>query len=52
MTKLKERYSPKIENILSKWMEVTDKRFDYYSKYALAGEALIKQYTIHAGNQN
>lgn len=52
MTKLKERYSPKIENILSKWMEVTDKRFDYYSKYALAGEALIKQYTIHAGDQN
>lgn len=50
--KLKKRYSPKIENIISKWMEPTEKRFDYYSKYALAGEALINQYTIYAGNQN
>ena len=50
--KLKKRYSPKIENIISKWMEPNEKRFDYYSKYALAGEALINQYTIYAGNQN
>lgn len=50
--KLKERYSPKIENIIKKWMDVTPKRFDYYSKYALAGEALIKQYTQYAGSQH
>lgn len=49
--KLKERYSPKIETIISKWMEPTEKRFDYYSKYALAGEVLIKQYSLYAGNQ-
>lgn len=52
INKLKERYSPQIENIISKWMEPTEKRFDYYSKYALAGEALINQYTIYGGNQN
>ena len=50
--KLKERYSPKLESIISKWYEPTEKRFDYLSKFALAGEMLIKQYTIHAGNQD
>ena len=50
--KLKKRYSPKLENLISKWYEPTDKRFDYMSKFALAGEMLVKQYTIHAGNQN
>ena len=49
--KLKERYSPRIENIIEQWMEATPKRFDYYSKYALAGEMLVKQYTIFAGDQ-
>lgn len=52
INKLKERYSPKLENILIKFMEVNEKRFDYYSKYALAGEALIKQYSYHAGRQD
>ena len=48
---LRNRYSPKIENIITKWMDVTSKRFDYYSKYALAGESLLKQYTYYAGSQ-
>lgn len=49
---LKTRYFTDINRILSQWMEVSEKRIDYYSKYALAGELLKKQYTIHAGNQN
>jgi hypothetical protein len=49
---LKTRYLRDIERIVSKWGEVTEKRIDYYSKYALAGELLKKQYTIHAGNQD
>jgi hypothetical protein len=50
--KLKERYSPELESIISKWYEPTEKRFDYLSKFALAGEMLVKQYTIYAGNQD
>jgi len=49
---LLDRYKYEIENILIKWMEVTPKRLDYYSKYALAGELLKKQYSIYAGNQD
>lgn len=49
---LMERYKEKLIQILSKWMEVTPKRLDYYSKYAIAGELLKKQYTIYAGNQD
>jgi hypothetical protein len=49
---LLERYKTEIENILIKWMEVTPKRLDYYSKYALAGELLKKQYSIYAGSQD
>ena len=49
---LNKRYEKQINEILSRWMEITDKRLDYYSKYALAGELLIKQYTTYAGNQD
>ena len=50
---LDERYLKKVKIILSKLnMEVTDKRIDYYSKYALAAELLKKQYGIYAGNQD
>lgn len=50
--KLKVRYQEKIETILTKWMSITEKRIDYYSKYALAGELLKKQYTTFAGSQD
>jgi len=46
------KYKNDISRILLQWMEVTDKRLDYYSKYALAGELLKKQYSIYAGNQD
>lgn len=49
---LKKRYLNDITNILMKWMEVTEKRIDYYSKYALASELLKKQYTNYAGSQD
>jgi hypothetical protein len=49
---LNNRYKSQLINILSRWMDVTDKRLDYYSKYALAGELLLKQYTHYAGNQD
>lgn len=52
INKLKQRYSPRLEQIISQWMSVNEKRFDYYSKYALASELLIKQYTHYAGNQD
>lgn len=52
INKLKNRYSPQIENILKQWMEPTEKRFDYYSKYALAGELLLQQYSYYAGSQD
>lgn len=52
LNKLKKRYSPNIENIISKYIEVNQHRFEYYSKYALAGELLLNQYSIYAGNQN
>ena len=47
-----KRYEFELRNILSKWMDVTEKRINYYSKYALASELLIKQYTHYAGNQD
>jgi len=50
--KLLSKYQIEISNIIKKWVEVTDKRLDYYSKYALAGELLKKQYSIYAGNQD
>lgn len=46
------RYEKQITQILSKWMEVTAKRLDYYSKYAIAGELLKLQYENYAGNQD
>lgn len=46
------RYKKDISRILIKWMEVTEKRLDYYSKYALAAELLKKQYSIYAGSQD
>lgn len=46
------KYKKDISRILLQWMEVTDKRLDYYSKYALAGELLKKQYSIYAGPQD
>lgn len=49
---LNDKYKNGISKILNKWMDVTDKRLDYYSKYALAGYLLKNQYTIHAGNQD
>lgn len=49
---LKKRYEKDLRKILCKWMEVNDKRIDYYSKYALAGELLKKQYSHYAGNQD
>lgn len=48
-----EKYGSVVKKVLNKYnMEVTDKRLDYYSKYALAGEFLLKQYTHYAGNQD
>lgn len=49
--KLQERYGAKIEQVLKGMVEITPKRFDYYSKYALAGETCLKQYTHFAGDQ-
>lgn len=50
--KLMERYKIQLVSILSKWMEITPKRLDYYSKYAVASELLKMQYTYYAGNQD
>jgi hypothetical protein len=50
--KLNIRYKNDLIKILSRWMEINDKRINYYSKYALAGELLKKQYTFYAGNQD
>lgn len=49
---LMNRYQEQISKIISRWMDVTTKRLDYYSKYALAGELLKKQYAIYSGPQN
>lgn len=46
------RYRKDISRIIIKWMELTEKRIDYYSKYALAAELLKKQYSIYAGSQD
>ena len=52
MEKLKARYYGKLSEVISRFHELTEKRFDYYSKYALAGELLKYQYTHYAGNQD
>ena len=49
---LNERYEIQLRSILSRWMDINPKRLDYYSKYALAGELLIKQYSAYAGSQD
>lgn len=51
-SKLQERYSPRLESLLHDVIEMNSKRFDYYSKYALAGEVCLKQYTHYAGDQS
>jgi len=49
---LSEMYYDEIKKILDYLKtEVTTKRLDYYSKYALAGQLLKKQYGIYAGDQ-
>lgn len=49
---LSERYYDEIKEILDYLkIEVTSKRLDYLSKYALAGQVLKKQYGIYAGDQ-
>lgn len=51
--KLIDTHGDKLVSILNSFnIEPTAKRLDYYSKYALAGEVLKKQYSIYAGNQN
>lgn len=50
--KMKERFGQQLTNIIEKYIECTDKRYDYYSKYALAGQMLKHQYTIQAGSQD
>lgn len=52
MDSLMERYKEDLIPILQRWYEVTPKKLDYYSKYALAVELLKKQYTIYAGDQS
>lgn len=49
---LMDRYKDDLVPLLQRWYEVTPKKLDYYSKYALAVELLKKQYTIYAGNQD
>jgi hypothetical protein len=51
--KLIEVHGDQISSILnSLGIEPTAKRLDYYSKYALAGDVLKKQYSVYAGNQD
>lgn len=50
--KLMDRYKEDLVPLLQRWYEVTPKKLDYYSKYALAVELLKKQYTFYAGNQD
>lgn len=53
--KKKQRYGERIKQILlnfEKEDDITEKKYDYYSNYALAGELLKKQYTQVAGNQD
>ena len=51
--KLLDHYGEQLSEILkSVDIEPTEKRLDYYSKYALAGSVLKKQYEIYAGDQN
>jgi len=52
-SKLISKYGRVIKPILeSLEVEPTDKRLDYYCKYALACELLKNQYAIYAGDQN
>lgn len=52
-SKLQERYGEKVKEVIERYCsEVTDKRMDYYAKYALAGELLLKQYSYYAGRQD
>ena len=47
------KYGKVVEKVIEKFgMEITHKRLDYYTKYALAGELLVNQYSIYAGEQN
>jgi hypothetical protein len=50
--KLMDRYKADLVPLLERWYEVTPKKLDYYSKYALAGELLKSQYARYAGNQD
>jgi hypothetical protein len=47
-----DRYKDQLVPILERWYQVTPKKLDYYSKYALAVELLKKQYSNYAGNQD
>jgi len=50
--KLMINYTKQIKKILDYHnIEMTEKRFDYYSKYALAGALLKDQYSSYAGSQ-
>jgi len=52
LVQLKSRYGEKLQQIVEMYYECTDKRYDMYSKYALAGQLLKHQYRIQAGSQN
>lgn len=49
---LNQKYRKQVDSIMSKWFEPNEKRFDSYSKFALAGELLLNQYTRYAGDQS
>lgn len=49
---LNNMFSEKVKQIITKYgIESTDKRIDYYSKFALASKLYKQQYTIYAGSQ-
>lgn len=50
--KLMDKYKDQLVPLLERWYDITPKKLDYYSKYALAGELLLNQYSIYAGNQD
>lgn len=49
---LQAKYKEDVINVIKKYHELTPKKIDYYSKYALAGTMLKQQYSIWAGNQD
>jgi len=49
---MRDKYYDQVGKIIACWHEVTDKRLQYYSRYALAAELAVKQYEIHAGRQD